>query len=240
MNLRNSSSRHSPQRHVARVREATGGRGTWLWDRGADRDELMLPWLRRDVAFVIRQRGDRHVTGPDGRCQAVTTWAVEWQPARWPRPWPRRGYTACGWVWLPEDPAHELLLVVHWRLPGGEPWLLLVSPKARRPGRTAAWFVKAYRRRWGVEDAKRGVKQQFRLEAFLVRTWRALRRLLVLVGWAFWWLNLWGEERYARLRQALLDHPWRLPKEVTYLFNWIAQMVHDLLHPRPCFRMSTG
>ncbi len=97
--------------------------------------------------------------------------------------------------------------MAHWRRPGVRVLLLLVSPPARRPGRRAEWFVKAYRRRWGVEDATRGIKQSFDLEAFLVRTWRSLRRLLWLVGWAFWWLSLWGEPGYERLREALLSPP---------------------------------
>ncbi len=92
----------------------------------------------------------------------------------------------------------------------------------------------------GVEDATRGVKQHFHLESFLVRSWRSIRRLLWLVAWAFFWLNLWGEERFGRLREALLHHPWRLSKEVTYLFDWIAQMIHQLLHPRPKIQLSTG
>src|SRR5262249_35494305 len=149
-------------------------------------------------------------------------------------------YTACCEVVLPELGEQRWLLVVNWRWPGGEPLLLLVSPQARRPGRTARWFVVAYRRRWGVEDATRGIKQHFHLEAFLVRAWLAMVRLLVLVGWAFWWLNEWGEPRYEALRRALLEHPWRLPKEVTYLFDWIAQMLHDLLHPRPRLAVPTG
>jgi hypothetical protein len=61
------------------------------------------------------------------------------------------------------------------------------------------------------------------------------------VAWAFWWLNLWGEERFETLRTALLRHPWRLPKEVTYLFDWIARMIHELLHPHPRLeREDTG
>jgi hypothetical protein len=91
-----------------------------------------------------------------------------------------------------------------------------------------------------VEDATRGIKQHFRLESFLVRSWRSLRRLLWRVGWTFFWLNLWGEDRFGRLREALLHHPWRLPKEVTYLFDWIAQMIRELLHPRPKIQLSTG
>jgi hypothetical protein len=35
------------------------------------------------------------------------------------------------------------------------------------------------------------------------------------------------------MREALWRHRWRLPKSVIYLFDWIAQMLHQLLHPRP-------
>jgi hypothetical protein len=91
-------------------------------------------------------------------------------------------------------------LVVHWHKPDAEPLLLLASPAARRPARRAEWFVKAYRKRWGVEDATWGIKQRLTLEHFLVRSWRSIRRLLWLVAWVFFWLNLWGEDRYQRLR----------------------------------------
>jgi hypothetical protein len=219
--------------HVRSIHEATGGQGTWLLDRGFDRDELMLPWLRERLAFVIRQRGDRHVRLADGRQLAITAVAAEWQPRAWPRRWPKRGWTTSQEVWLPEAPDQALLLVVHWRRPNAEPLLLLVSPAARRPGRRAEWFVKAYGRRWGVEDATWGIKQRLHLEDFLVRSWRSIRRLLWLVAWVFFWLNLWGEERYERLREALVNHPWRLPKEVTYLFDWLALQIGRLLHPKP-------
>jgi hypothetical protein len=218
---------------VLLVNQATGGKGTWVWDRGADRDELLRPWLRHDLAFIVRQRGDRHVRLVDGRTLAVEAVAAELKPVAWPRRWPKGGYTACTEVWLPEDPEHPLLLVAHWRTREAAPLMLLASPRARRPARRAEWFVKAYRRRWGVEDATWGIKQRFHLELFLVRSWRGIRRLLWLVAAAFYWLNLWGDERFQRLRIALLNHPWRLPKEVTYLFDWVAAQIHHLLHPRP-------
>ena len=164
---------------------------------------------------------------------ALTQVAESLKPPAWPRRWPKGGYTACQTVMLPEMPDQKLLLVVHWRRKESRPFMLLASPAARRPGRKAEWFVKAYRRRWGVEDATRGLKQQFHLEAFLVRTWCAIRRLLWLVAFAFFWLNLWGDDTYDWLRNALIDHPWRFPKEVTYLFDWIATQIRFFLHPRP-------
>lgn len=219
--------------HLRAVHEATGGKGTWLLDIGFDRRELFGPLVRGRLAFVVRLAGDRHVVTADGRVETPRQLAAG-LAARRPRRWPGGGRSVALPVRLPEVAAEEFLLVVHWRWPRSErPWLLLVSPAARRPGRTARWYARAYRRRWGAEDATRGVKQRFALESFLVRSWCAIRRLLVLVAWAFWWLNLWGEEGYARLRQALLDHPWRLRKEVTYLFDWLAHMLHLLLHPHP-------
>jgi hypothetical protein len=220
--------------HVLRVHAAAGGRGTWVLDRGFDRRELFGPLLRGGVAFVARLLGTRHVRDAGGRTLAVSALAEELRPLRRPGP---RGATACCPIRLPEVGDGEFLLVAHWRRWGREPLLLLVSPRARRPGRRAAWFVRAYRRRWGVEDATRGVKQTFALESFLVRSWRSIRRLVCLVAWAFWWLNLWGEEGYAEWLAALRDHPWRLPKEVVYLFDWVAQQIHWLLHPRPKFGM---
>lgn len=219
--------------HVLRIHQATGGRGTWLLDRGFDRDELMLLWLKKGVGFIIRQRGDRHVQLADGRKVAVNALAQEMQPKAWPKRCRWRGYTTAQEVWLPELPDQALLLVVHWRRLQAEPLMLLVSPAARRPARRAEWFVKAYGKRWGVEDATWSIKQRLNLEAFLVRSWRSINRLLWLVAWVFFWLNLWDEPRYQRLQKALLNHPWRLPKEVKYLFDWIALQIGRLLHPRP-------
>ena len=85
-----------------------------------------------------------------------------------------------------------------------------------------------------------GLKQRLHLEEFLVRSWMSIRRLLWLVAWVFFWLNLWGETRFDRLRTALLNHPWRLPKEVTYVFDWIALQIGRLLHPKPIFDFTGG
>jgi hypothetical protein len=37
---------------------------------------------------------------------------------------------------------------------------------------------------------------------------------------AFFWLNLWGEKCFDRLREALRDHPWRLGGVLLALHGW--------------------
>jgi hypothetical protein len=226
--------------HMLRVHEATGEKGTWLLDRGLDRPELFGPAVGHGVAFVARQRGDRTVRTADGRDVSVDALVAERVCPR-PHRWPHGGVSVAVEVWPPEVGPDPFLLVVGWRVPGSErPPVLLVSPKARRPGRAGKWFVRAYHRRWGVEDATRGIKQQFAAEAFLVRSWVAIRRLLWLAAWAFRWLNLWGGGGFEQLRTALMNHPWRLRKAVTYLFDWIAAMLRRLLHPHPKVAINTG
>jgi hypothetical protein len=226
--------------HVLRCHEAAGRKGTWVLDRGFDRRELFRPLVEKNVAFVVRQRGDRTVRTADGRNVSVDAVVAD-QVCPRPRRWPHGGVSVTVEVWLPEVGPDPFLLVVGWRVPNSErPLVLLVSPAARRRGRTGAWFVRAYHKRWGVEDATRGIKQHFTVEQFLVRSWVAIRRLVWLVAWAFWWLNLWGEDGFERLRNALMNHPWRLRKVVTYLFDWIATMLRELLHPHPKLSRHTG
>lgn len=173
---------------------------------------------------MARQQGDRTVRTADGRTRSVDAVVAERVCPR-PKRWPHGGVGVTVEVWLPEVGPDPFLLVVGWRVPGSErPLVLLVSPAARRPGPAGTWFVRAYHKRW-VEDATRGIKQHFAVEAFLVRSWVTIRRLLWLVAWAFWWLNLWGGDGFAALRDALMNHPWRLRKVVTVL--------RELLHPRP-------
>jgi hypothetical protein len=226
--------------HLLRIHAATRQKGTWLLDRGFDRRELFAPLVRNRVAFVVRETGERHVGTADGRTIAVNELVTE-QVCPRPRRWPKQGVAIARDVWLPEVGPEPFQLVIGWRYPNSEhPLVLLVSPAARRPGRTARWFVRAYHRRWGVEDATRGIKQRFAVESFLVRTWCAIRRLLWLVAWAFWWLNLWGDEKFEHLRHRLVNHGWRLRKKVTYLFAWIATMLRELLHPAPKLSPDTG
>lgn len=226
--------------HILRCHKAANQQGTWVLDRGFDRRELYGPLVRNEVAFVVRQRGDRHVRTADGRTLSIDQLVAE-QKCPKPRRWPEGGVAIDIEVWLPEVSDKPFLLVVGWKVPNSErPLILLASPAARRPRRTARWYVRAYLRRWGTEDATRGIKQRFRVEGFLVRSWRSIRRLLCLVAWAFWWLNLWGEKQFDELREWLMNHPWRLRKPVVYLFNWIAQMLQMLLHPNPRLPYDTG
>src|SRR5262245_26244510 len=112
--------------HILRVHAATQRKGTWVLDRGFDRRELFGPLVKNEVAFVVRQRGDRTVRTADGRHLSVDALVAE-QTCPRPRRWPKGGVAVTVEVWLPEVAPQPFLLVVGWRVPNSdEPLVLLV------------------------------------------------------------------------------------------------------------------
>ncbi len=65
------------------VTRMTGGRGIIAIDRGWDRYKILKPLLRRELRFVIRQKGDRHVILPGGKTVRLRN------AARWCKTTPR-------------------------------------------------------------------------------------------------------------------------------------------------------
>lgn len=98
--------------YFSRIHEATGHQGTWVLDRGFDRRELMVPMLRMEMAWIVRQRGDRHILTPGGRQISVDDLAAEIFQQQRPSRWPIGDWTYAQTVRLPEAPDQELLLVL--------------------------------------------------------------------------------------------------------------------------------
>jgi len=100
--------------HIFAIHAATGGQGTWVLDRGADRRELMVPMLKRNVGFIIRQRGDRNILTAGGRTLSVEALAQEIYHKDRPRRWSQRGWTQTVAVRLPEAPWQSHLIFPHY------------------------------------------------------------------------------------------------------------------------------
>jgi len=111
------------------IHAVTAGRGTWALDRGFDRRALLVPMLTAKMAFVVRQRGDRHLGSADGRLMSAQQRAAMAYQQQRPKCWPCGGWTFTETVFLPEAPEHELLLVCSWKHPEASPLMLLVSPQ---------------------------------------------------------------------------------------------------------------
>jgi hypothetical protein len=164
------------------LREATGGRGIWLIDRGADRPEILSGLLRVQKRWIVRLREDRPLLGPDGSIRSAGKWA-DWALANRDV----RGNAVTLEVSLPTEhvprfgssPKLHLVVPIHTFMRNGkrDRWVLLtcglighhVGPRQVRYD---------YALRWRAEDAKRLIGQVFHVERFLTRSFVALERML--------------------------------------------------------------
>lgn len=102
----------------------------------------------------------------------------------------------------------------------------------------AEQVVRAYLRRWAVEDANRVVKQEFGLERIRVTDWLRVQRLVLLVGIAYGFLGFIGRKG-KRVVKKLVELARRLrpPKKIIAyaIRKGIAALWSEGLLKRPSF-----
>jgi hypothetical protein len=178
---------------IRTVAAACHGRGVWVIDRGGDRGELYAPLIGEGHAFIVRNKGDRHLLighSPAGTARAATEELAESCPMHFATHIVREesgnevsqrldyGFRP---VRLPDHPHTKLWLVVVRGL-GEKPLMLLTNIEMKRNRRTLWWAVSAYLTRWRIEETIRFIKQSYDLEDIRVLTYRRLRNMVVLVN----------------------------------------------------------
>jgi len=171
---------------VDTVRSHVGDRGVWVMDRGGDRINLFAPLLQRKARFLVRLVGDRHVVyqgktivasdvAAGCRCQfRKTITRIEGNRERVYEL--RFGFRR---VTLPDREEPLCLLVIHGF--GTEPLMLLTTEPLRSSFKCLWYWVRAYIKRWSVEETIRYVKTCFDLENVRVLNYQGLQNLMPLV-----------------------------------------------------------
>jgi hypothetical protein len=149
-----------------------GRSGLTLEDRGFDGDRFFEFFVAEEWPFIIRLRGDRHLTGPWGRARAE----VLGERALAAAPWQGSERTIRLSAGLPDVPGRFALVGYEHRGHLRPLWLLAYEPRGEYP-ESALAYARCYLRRWGGEDWTRLLKQSLGLEAFRVRSAAARRRL---------------------------------------------------------------
>lgn len=164
-----------------------GTKGLWVVDRGGDRIKLYCPLLDRKHEFLIRLRGDRHLLfnkkklaaneiASDCRCRHAMTLTGQ-KEGRGKTYRIQFGFRR---VKLPRREEQLYMLVVKGF--GDQPLMLLTNRPLKAGYKILSRMVKAYLKRWSVEDTFRFVKQSYDLENVRVLTYKSLQNLLVLVS----------------------------------------------------------
>ena len=181
---------------VDTIKKATGGRGIYVMDRGGDRREIINPLLCRELRFVIRQTGKRHVVYR-GRKRLVLDLArgcpmvhaetiVKEVKGKEKTYHIEYGFRR---VKLPGRKEQLYLVVVKGF--GSKPMMLLTNVEVNK-SRKKLWFiVSSYLSRWLVEDMIRFIKQSYHLEDICVLNYERLKNLVALVMAAAYFSAVW-------------------------------------------------
>ncbi len=230
------SENHQVLEVMRTIHEAAQGRGIFVYDRGGDRDTIMLPLLEQGSRWVIRQRGDRHVIfNGTLRSEQVVAAGCAMKYAETIVKETREGEKVyklefgARAVRLPESDQRLTLVVVKGF--GSEPLLLLTNVQTSQ-SRKAIWkIIEAYLSRWLVEEAIRFMKQTYRLEDIRLLDWQRLKNMMgvVLLALYFICVHIGMELRLAILAGHLISASKRFYGVTEFFYYALADGVGALL-----------
>jgi hypothetical protein len=168
------------------VSGATKDKGIWVIDRGGDRRNLIIPMLQRNYRFLIRLIGNRTViwTGEEVLADELAKdcpmlyaeTVVKVDDGREKVYHIEFGYRNIRFPGRDED-----LGLVVVRGSGQEPMMLLTTEPMRKSRKVLWKLVRAYIRRWAIEETIRYIKQSYELEDVRVLNYRSLQNIMPLV-----------------------------------------------------------
>jgi len=163
-----------------------GRRGLWVMDRGGDRINLFEPMLDRQLRFLFRLVGNRHLVYNGHKrlaaevasgCRALhakpITRIADGEEHTYVL---RFGFRR---VQLPGRPETLYLLVI-WGF-GEDPLMLLTNEPLRTSFKCLWRIVRAYLKRWGIEETIRYVKTCYDVENVRVLNYQGLQNLMPLL-----------------------------------------------------------
>lgn len=160
--------------------------GVFVYDRGGDRINLFGPFLDRKARFLVRLVGNRNLI--HNKKTLLAQEVARNCPCRFSKTVVRLegeketcyelsfGYRK---VQLPDRPEPLYLLVV--RGFGKEPLMLLTTEPLRNSFKCLWRWVRAYIRRWSIEETIRYVKTCYDLENVRVLNYQGLQNLMPLL-----------------------------------------------------------
>jgi len=189
------SENHQVLEVMRTIHQAAQGRGIFIYDRGGDRDTIMLPLLEQGSRWVIRQRGDRHVLfNGKARSELEVATGCAMKYAEMIVKETREGEKVyklefgAREVRLPEKDQPLTLVVVKGF--GEVPLMLLTNVEVRKSRKSIWKIVEAYLSRWLVEEAIRFMKQTYNLEDIRLLSWQRLKNMMGVLLLALYFISV--------------------------------------------------
>ena len=168
------------------VLEAVKKRGLWVIDRGGDRRNLIVPMLKKQCRFLIRLIGNRNLlwAGKEMLASEIakdcpmiySETIVKIDDGK-----EKVYHLEFGYRNVKFSGRKETLGLLVVRGFGQEPMMLLTTEPLRKSRKVLWRLVRAYMRRWAIEETIRYIKQSYELEDVRVLNYRSLQNIIPLV-----------------------------------------------------------
>jgi hypothetical protein len=180
---------------IDHISQYTSNRGTWVIDRGGDRNTIFLPLLRKKRQFIIRLTGSRHLICGNKVASAFSLaydcscpyseLIVKVKHGKEQTHRISYGYVR---VRLPEKQTVPLYMLVVKGF-GEKPMMLLTTIPLRRNRRVLSRILQAYIKRWSIEETIRYLKQAYDFENIRVLTYTRLKNMAALLLAAIYFIT---------------------------------------------------
>lgn len=225
-----------------RIAAATEGRGLIVEDRGFDGDVNYQLLRARKLHFLIRQVGERYVQDEHGQTlgsvrvvgeriflegQTILKFKRRGRKENWAIQF---GYRS---VRLPHVEGNFWLIGIrHLNVPvQDDRWIFLLTTVPIPDVRVAERLIRAYVRRWKIEEAIRFLKSDLGLEAVRTLKFRPLRRLVQLAYWAMLLVAFILKDASSQTVDRLEALAQIIPKEADFLYYRVRWALAKLLDP---------
>jgi hypothetical protein len=172
---------------INHIAKQVSNRGIWVMDRGADRETIMLPLIRKKRNFIIRMVGNRDLLYGHSKASALSL------AHHCPCPYSdivirmlegkehlyriEYGFLQ---VYMPERPDIPLYMLVVKGF-GVKPMMLLTTLPLRRNRRILNRILRSYIKRWSIEETIRYLKQSYDFENIRVLSYIRLQNMAALL-----------------------------------------------------------
>ena len=213
------------------VNEQLKGKGIWVMDRGADREEVVEEMERLKAKFVIRARGDRKVETKMGRWLEIHEIARRVKTEeRYKISIDKEGYKEDKEIRLGVRPGLKAegvkVSIVVIRGFGKDP-LMLMTNVDKEPKE----ILDIYLTRWKCEESFRFLKHEYHLEDVRVRSYVGLRNTIAMMHAVFYFLSVYLHRglRVNILLEKILEKAKRFFEVPVFKHYAIADGIYRLL-----------
>jgi len=174
---------------IAKTIHAINKKAIMVLDRGGDRRNILVPFLKAGIYFIVRGNNKRNLKLRKGSSKVYNIGELAAKTrtskhtevtrrGRHNRSYKKHYQVGVRTVYLD---GYKLWLVVCRNKRAGLSWFLVSLPGELSKEQVMDTVMEGYSQRWQIDEYHRAIKQQFKLEQIMIKNYHGLKTMVLLV-----------------------------------------------------------